>query len=335
MMHYSPGSSARSAKNKAALVVLVLALRSTAAWAQNADRAAAQTLFNEARALMEAASFSEACSKFADSQRLAPATGTLLNLALCEEKDGKTASAWLAYSDALAMATHEGNAERRRIAQERITALEPTLRRLLVVPPANVPRELWIKLDDIALSPAAQRTAFPVDAGVHHLSYGASGKLSAALEVEAPEMGKTRFVQLQPLRDEPSRAGTGPQRPRPASPLQRVDRADSLQFLAGVSFGIGTGAIIVGAYCGLRAKSEWSERQAHCVHGCDNTAVTAGRNAQVLARASNIAFIAGATTFGVGTYLFLSWLSASRARQLPVVAVLAPGHTWIGWQTQY
>jgi len=55
-----------------------------AAWA--AMPALAESLYQDGRDLLTAGRTAEACEKFAESHRLDPAAGTLLNLAACNER---------------------------------------------------------------------------------------------------------------------------------------------------------------------------------------------------------------------------------------------------------
>src|SRR5262245_5300846 len=63
-------------------------------WSRAQDPAAAEARFREARALLQENRVSEACAKFAESNRLDPSSGTLLNLANCHKTEGKLATAW-------------------------------------------------------------------------------------------------------------------------------------------------------------------------------------------------------------------------------------------------
>jgi len=114
--------------------ILVALLLSFPARAQqnNADRAAAQVLFDDAMKLMQAKRFSDACPKLAESQRIDPGLGTQYNLADCYEKTGKTASAWINFSEVADAALKDGNVERERVARGRAAAVQQHLSYLTV-----------------------------------------------------------------------------------------------------------------------------------------------------------------------------------------------------------
>src|SRR5687768_960846 len=101
------------------------------ALAQN-DTIAAEALFQQGRALLDAGKVREACPKLAESHRLDPATGTLIALALCHEAEGKLASAWAEFSDAEGRARAEGAKDREAVAHEHATALFPRLSALTI-----------------------------------------------------------------------------------------------------------------------------------------------------------------------------------------------------------
>src|SRR5262249_26050543 len=71
----------------AALAVVGLAAAS--AFGQPRDKKAADALFKEGRAAFDKGDYPTACAKFEASLVVDPAIGTLLNLAVCEEKIGK------------------------------------------------------------------------------------------------------------------------------------------------------------------------------------------------------------------------------------------------------
>src|SRR5579883_326916 len=88
-----------------ALVIAVATLGATAfprgalADATAEDKATAEALFNEGKRLMNERKFGEACPKFLASQKLDPGVGTQLNLAVCYEANGQTASAWATFKE--------------------------------------------------------------------------------------------------------------------------------------------------------------------------------------------------------------------------------------------
>jgi tetratricopeptide (TPR) repeat protein len=92
------------------------------------DQAAAEQLFVQGRALMEQGKLDEACRALEASHTLDPAPGTLLNLALCNEKQGKVATAWALYREVENLARREGQAKREATARERARACKQSCR---------------------------------------------------------------------------------------------------------------------------------------------------------------------------------------------------------------
>jgi hypothetical protein len=58
------------------------------------DPAAAEALFQQGKAALDRGDLDVACGKLRESHRLDPAVGTLFNVADCEERRGKTGTAW-------------------------------------------------------------------------------------------------------------------------------------------------------------------------------------------------------------------------------------------------
>src|SRR3954471_24327953 len=98
--------------------------------AQSRDAATAEALFRQGRHAMENKSYQEACAKFSESQKLDPAAGTLMNLATCEEKVGKLASAWQHWKEAIDALPPKD--DRIGFARSRVEELEKKLPRLQI-----------------------------------------------------------------------------------------------------------------------------------------------------------------------------------------------------------
>src|SRR5262249_49768377 len=126
-------SAARSSLCRALGVASVAAglLSPTALRAQTAEPLA-QALFLQAQERMAAHDVDGACDLFARSLRVERALGTLLNLARCHEKQGKTASAWAEFSEAEASAKRGGDTQRADLARTHLTSLEKAVPRILI-----------------------------------------------------------------------------------------------------------------------------------------------------------------------------------------------------------
>ena len=152
----------------------VLIAQVSAAQPSEADRRHAQLLFDRGRALLDEGRFSEACPLFAGSQKLDPGGGTLLNLAVCHDKEGRLATAHAEYNEALSLAIRDGRDDRRRIAEEGIAALAPRIPHLRFELPKNVPADaLTITVDGAVVARLAWNAALPVDPGKHRVTASA------------------------------------------------------------------------------------------------------------------------------------------------------------------
>src|SRR5450432_2466634 len=90
------------------LVGLICAVEPANAQVSQTDRTLAQSLFEQGKQLMQAGRYADACPKLEESQRLDPGGGTMLNLALCYEDEGKISTAWADFKEALSMARRDG-----------------------------------------------------------------------------------------------------------------------------------------------------------------------------------------------------------------------------------
>lgn len=197
------------------------------AMAQTETRAAvAEALYRQARDLMAAGKLDEACPKFAESQRLDPATGTLLNLASCHERQGKLASAWLEYSDAMVAARRDGRDDRVDFARERATELEPKLSRLTIVlaPDADV-EGLTLEFDGANVGRAVLGAPFPVDPGDHSVRAAAPGKTAQVFSVKMGAAADQQSLTIGRLADAPPE----PAPPAAAPPTPSVSAATPTQ----------------------------------------------------------------------------------------------------------
>ena len=152
-----------------------------------ANKILAETLFNEGQKLMDSGRFSEGCPKLAESQRLDPAAGTLLNLAVCHEKEGKTATAWTEFKEAASLARRDARADRVNFAEEHAAALEPQMSRVIIAVAPDVAKEgLEVRFDEAIVGPAAWGVAMPANPGTHRIRVNARGKKGWETTLDVP-----------------------------------------------------------------------------------------------------------------------------------------------------
>src|SRR5262245_14503400 len=118
---------------RACVVALCIAAVGSRAEAQSAsDKAAAEALFDQGRTAMQEGDFAKACGLLERSQHIDLGIGTLLYMAECYEKSGRTASAWATFREAADAAEAAKKTDRARTGRERAARLEPTLSRLTI-----------------------------------------------------------------------------------------------------------------------------------------------------------------------------------------------------------
>ena len=273
--------------------------------------AAAESLFQEARKLIDAKRFSEACPKLVASHKLAPAVGTLLNLADCYERAGQLASAWARFHEAIALAQRLGRPDREKTAKDRADKLEPRLIRLTIVSQENGTE---VKLDGNVLDPAVLGTAVPVDPGKHAIEASAKGKKPFTTTIDVSDRVRTPSVEIPALDVDPEAAkasAAAANRRHATRPRRRARTARAQRIASYVLMGVGVVGLGVGTVFGLKTSSTWSDAKTHCTGlECDRTGVQLATDAKNAGTISTIAFIAGGALLAGGAILFFTAPSA-------------------------
>lgn len=204
---------------------------------------------------MSAGRFVEACTKLEESHQVDPAPGTLLNLADCYERIGRTASAWELFLDVAALAQSAGRVQHETLARARAGALEPKLSRLRVT--VNAPsRGLSVHRDGIVLQPSDWGATFPVDPGQHVIEATAPDKWDFRIMRYVPPGAVVVTVDV-PLLVEKSKPSpkaplqTTPQAPSPPPPPHKPDEPSSgswRQIASYTTVGLGVAALGAGTF---------------------------------------------------------------------------------------
>jgi len=136
----------------------------------------ADLLFAEGKALL-GSNLLQACAKFDESLRINPAAiGTLMNVALCDEKLGRIASAVARFSAARDRAKEQGLAEHLKVAEQHIAALAPYVPHLTIKLVEVLP-DTKVSIDDTLVS-LAQLGDVAIDPGERVIVVSAPARLS-------------------------------------------------------------------------------------------------------------------------------------------------------------
>jgi tetratricopeptide (TPR) repeat protein len=309
--------------HRALIAVALVATSSLAASVARAepnarDRAAAEAIFQEATTLMDAKKYAQACDKFAASQELDPALGTMLYLADCYDQAGRTASAWALFREVEDRSRRAGQSDREHIAGERAAALEPKLSKLEVRVATPRPHDLELRVGGSLLPQASWNVALPVDPGPTTIEARAPGKKPLTLQITIAPGQSPKVVALPTLADAPvakSNAFAVNNRSEPAPPQTSTQR--TLGFVMG---GVGLVALAAGGYFGYRAYAQNTDSKAECrseqPNACTKEGVDLREKAKMSASISTIATVGGGVLTVAGLGLVLTAPSPSRDRDV-------------------
>lgn len=253
-----------------------------------------------------------ACPMFAESQKLDPAPGTLLNLSECEERIGKLMDAWRHIQQAIKQLPADD--DRLPIAREQETSLGRRVPRLTVRLRSGAPPASSILLDSSERLTAG--TPIVVDPGSHVIAVYAPGFRTSLTTVRLAESER---IQIEVAPDPAiTTAPTPPPPPPPSAPGRRT-----IGWIAGGVGVIGLGTAVV---TGLILNGKQDTVDSHCDPNrvCDQEGYDASRSGKRLMPVYWGGWIAGGVGLAVGTWL-LTTSPGSNAPRARLTAGTVPG----------
>jgi hypothetical protein len=282
------------------------------------DQLLAQSLFDQARELIAQGRYAEACPKLAESQRLDPGGGTLLNLAICHEKENKLATAYTELNAALSQALKDGRKDREDIAREHIAAVAPRVPKVRV----HVDREvdgIEVLLDGSAIRKPAWDVPTGVDPGTHVVEASAPGHAPFRAEIVVT-LGEQKVVAvpaLTPSGPAPPLPIAAPQKASPDTPSGDGEtRANPLYWGA---LGLGTAGMVVGTVGAI----VWFEGLVRRTSGCDSDRRFCSEGGLTGAEHERAGAWVSTVSFGIGLVAMGSLIFIPRLKRVGIAP--APG----------
>jgi len=262
-------------------IALVLVSAVASADPQDPDHKRADALFEEGKALIDSGKLEEGCAKLEESLALdRNAIGTILNVAKCQARLGKIATAVATYTDVRERAKLQNQPEYGKVADDSIAQLEPFVPHLAITVADKVDG-LEVTLDDKPLKPETL-SDLPVDPGAHTIAATAPGRRPYSERITIAKKERKEVAI-------PALAGF------------------SKPFPVGMTVTIaGGGLAVTGVVLGLIARSQYNSALSEHCHGdatmCDDGG-TAANSARTLGNVGTVIGVVGLAAAGVGTYL--------------------------------
>jgi serine/threonine-protein kinase len=281
------------------------------------DRAAAEQLFQQGKALMGQGHVAEACSKFAAAAELSRTPGVRLNLGDCYDKLERTGSAWVAYDEARSLALRLGDTAAAELARQRLATIEPRLSYVIVIVPKDAALPgLEVFRDGQKMPEAAWGTPVPVDPGDHTISAAAPGR--AEWFTHTKVAGARTSVMIPVL---PPAA--------PAAPTSEASSWGTQRTLAVIGAGLGVVGIGLGTYFGARmlsSKSDYQNNQRPDGTCANPQCASSSQDAISAGNAATVSWIAGGALLAAGAGLWLLQPSATKPTTSARVGLAAGPH---------
>lgn len=312
-------------QSRATLALLVVSLVAGSALAQG-DAAAAEQLYKEAKALAKKGKYAEACPKFDASYKLDKGLGTLVNLADCNERIGKTATAWAQWNEAADLARRDKD-EREKFAAGRRDKLEPKLPKLKVDVTNPVPA-LSVHRGEVKLEPGSFGVGLPVDPGEQTVTVRRGDKVLKTETVTAKEAETASLsldlgaIDQEFPEEKPPPVPTATAAPPPTAPPPPPPPPPTGQKTVGyIVGGVGVAALLTAGvleYVALNKKSKADEPD-QCLNGyCSPNGFETIDSAKSYATIGQWVGIGGVLFTAVGATLILTAPSAPETAGRPV-----------------
>lgn len=316
----------------------ILAAALACSSAARAQVGAAEALFDQGRQALAAGDLETACAKLRASEQLDPAAGTRANLATCEERRGRVATAWAMYRSALDKLP-PGDA-RVAAVQERVKKMEARLPRLVLTLAPGAANGTTVLEGDAKLGDAATYgVPLPLDPGLHHLVVTAPGRLPRNIDATLAE-GETTALTVESGAPAGATAPPG-LTPSPTAsgrhaddepPLHAVERSSPGPWIAG---GIGVAALVVGAVTGALVIQNKGVADAHCTFGppatCrDQTGMNAASAVRTLGPVTTVSLVVGAAGLATGAI----WLGVRRTDTSSMRIGIGPAPGGAAWRLE-
>jgi len=267
---------------------------------QPVDPAAAEALFEQGRRALEKNDLETACAKFAESQRLDPGVGTLMNWATCEERQGHIATAWQRWREALAQLPADD--DRLAFARGRAAALEPRLPHLSITLRPGAPSGTRVQRDGVVLGRTSLGTPLPVDPGVRSITVEARGFQPRTFRLAIAE-GEKKNLEVEPGEPLPLASGSD----------ASASKASFRRSVGWALVGVGAAGVVTGIVTGVMLDAKNDEVEANCgPDGCNSIGLDAADDGKTLLVVNTIGWGAAIAGLGAGTFLVLSSPPASQ-----------------------